>query len=63
MSTSAVKTHAAAPATAARRDALLGGAIAALLGMVVIYGVGFAHAGVIHNASHDVRHSNAFPCH
>jgi len=25
--------------------------------------VGFSHIDVIHNAAHDVRHSNAFPCH
>jgi cobalt transporter subunit CbtB len=25
--------------------------------------VGFSRIEVIHNAAHDVRHSNAFPCH
>jgi cobalt transporter subunit CbtB len=25
--------------------------------------VGFSHIDVVHNAAHDVRHSNAFPCH
>jgi len=35
----------------------------ALLGVTLIYGVGFAGPQVIHNAAHDVRHSNGFPCH
>ncbi|MCK0196569.1 CbtB-domain containing protein [Ancylobacter sp. 6x-1] len=37
--------------------------IAALLGVFVIGGVGFSHISAMHNASHDVRHANAFPCH
>ena len=36
---------------------------AALLGMVILYGVGFANLPVAHNAAHDTRHSFAFPCH
>ncbi len=36
---------------------------ALLLGTFVIFGVGFAGPGVIHNAAHDSRHAFAFPCH
>jgi len=36
---------------------------AALLGGVLLYGVGFASMGVAHNAAHDARHAFAFPCH
>jgi len=36
---------------------------AALLGMVVLMAVGFAPIEVIHNATHDTRHSTGFPCH
>lgn len=36
---------------------------AALLGIFLIYGVGFVHSETIHNAAHDARHSHAFPCH
>lgn len=36
---------------------------AAILGMVVLMGVGFAPMDVAHNAAHDTRHSFAFPCH
>jgi cobalt transporter subunit CbtB len=38
-------------------------AMAALLGAFLIFGVGFSHVSALHNATHDVRHSNAFPCH
>jgi len=37
--------------------------MAALLGIFIIGGVGFSHIGALHNASHDYRHSMAFPCH
>jgi cobalt transporter subunit CbtB len=36
---------------------------AALLGVFVVGGVGFSHISAVHNASHDVRHATAFPCH
>jgi len=34
-----------------------------LLGVFVIWGVGFAQSETLHNAAHDSRHSIAFPCH
>jgi cobalt transporter subunit CbtB len=37
--------------------------MAALLGVVIIGGVGFSHIEAVHNAAHDYRHSMAFPCH
>lgn len=37
--------------------------MAMMLGVFVIGMVGFSHIDVVHNAAHDVRHSNAFPCH
>ena len=36
---------------------------AMLLGVVVIFGVGFSNIPVAHNAAHDVRHATNFPCH
>ena len=36
---------------------------AALIGLFVVYGVGFSHSMPVHNAAHDVRHSAVFPCH
>jgi cobalt transporter subunit CbtB len=49
--------------TASRSDALIAAVMAALLGMFLIWGVGFSPLGVLHNAAHDTRHSMAFPCH
>jgi cobalt transporter subunit CbtB len=49
--------------TAARSDALIAAAMAAVLGALVIWGVGFSPIGALHNAAHDTRHSMAFPCH
>jgi len=37
--------------------------LAMVLGVFIIGMVGFSHIDVVHNAAHDVRHSNAFPCH
>lgn len=34
-----------------------------LIGLVVVFGVGFSDMAVAHNAAHDMRHANAFPCH
>jgi cobalt transporter subunit CbtB len=39
------------------------GLVAALLGVVIVIGVGFAGPDVIHQAAHDSRHSLNFPCH
>jgi cobalt transporter subunit CbtB len=48
---------------ASRSDRLAAAAIAALLGLGVIWGLGFSHMPALHNAAHDTRHSMAFPCH
>ena len=34
-----------------------------LIGLFLIYGVGFANPESIHNAAHDTRHAASFPCH
>ncbi len=36
---------------------------ALLLGAVILYAAGFVSASAIHNAAHDMRHSQGFPCH
>ncbi len=54
---------AVAPKAVAGAETLTGALLAALLGMVLVWGVGFSHISVFHNAAHDVRHSNGFPCH
>ena len=37
--------------------------LAMALGLFIVGVVGFSHISVVHNAAHDVRHANAFPCH
>ena len=36
---------------------------AALLGLTILSVLSLAPMEVIHNATHDVRHSSGFPCH
>lgn len=38
-------------------------ASALLLGIVILYGAGFVQTSAAHNAAHDMRHSQGFPCH
>jgi len=38
-------------------------ALAASVGIVLLFIAGFAETGVLHNAAHDSRHSVVFPCH
>jgi cobalt transporter subunit CbtB len=41
---------------------MLSAAVALALGMIVLFGTGFAGPEILHNAAHDVRHGFAFPC-
>jgi cobalt transporter subunit CbtB len=56
-------SQAALPVAGSRASDIAQALGAILLGLFVIGMVGFAHLEVVHNAAHDVRHSNAFPCH
>jgi len=58
-STTALTGPRSASSTATVAPALF----AALLGAFLIWGVGFYQSSFVHNAAHDMRHSNAFPCH
>jgi cobalt transporter subunit CbtB len=55
----------ALPNTAAgtRASIVTQATMAALLGLFLIWGVGFSPIMAIHNAAHDTRHSSGFPCH
>ena len=57
----ATPTIAAPTTTSASTLAQIGGAL--LLGLVMLYAVGFSDVSVAHNAAHDVRHANGRPCH
>jgi cobalt transporter subunit CbtB len=60
-----MKTIATAPSSRplALSQAVAPVTAAILLGVFVLFGVGFAGAATIHNAAHDSRHAFAFPCH
>lgn len=45
------------------RERTLLGSGALLLGLALLYVVGFAPLPAVHNAAHDTRHTAAFPCH
>ncbi len=32
-------------------------------GLVILFCVGFLQTPAVHNAAHDTRHANGFPCH
>ncbi len=61
MPTNDTRTHALGGESAASRALQI--TFAALLGVFVIGGVGISHISAVHNATHDVRHATAFPCH
>ena len=44
-------------------DRLAVAGLGAVIGTFILLGVGFASANLIHNAAHDARHVNSFPCH
>lgn len=44
-------------------ERLVAGGLAFLLGMTLLWGVGFAGDQALHNGAHDTRHSLGFPCH
>ena len=58
-----IRTHADGRTDASVASRALPVAFAAFLGAFLIFGVGFSHVSAFHNAAHDVRHSNACPCH
>lgn len=61
MSTSSLASAAVPGARASSLALSLLGA--ALLGALIVFATGFSSISAAHNASHDMRHSNAFPCH
>jgi cobalt transporter subunit CbtB len=50
-------------ATPVVRDRTALGAVTLLVGLMMVYFVGFTPLSAVHNAAHDTRHSAAFPCH
>lgn len=44
-------------------DTLKAAIVAFVIGVTLIYAVGFRDAESIHDAAHDSRHTLSFPCH
>ena len=61
--TTTTQTQTTTTISATRSKTLIAASMAAFLGVFMIWGVGFSHIAAAHNAAHDVRHSNGFPCH
>lgn len=57
------QTIAAPAAVTQSTSAVLQALFAVMLGLFVVGFAGFSHIDAVHNAAHDTRHSNAFPCH
>ena len=53
----------AQPLSAIWTGKILPALVAAILGCVLIFTMGFAATSALHNAAHDGRHSAGFPCH
>ena len=51
------------PAIAVDSNVIAQAVLAMALGLFIVGVVGFSHISAVHNAAHDVRHANAFPCH
>jgi cobalt transporter subunit CbtB len=60
---SAPAPSAPALALSGRASRVIPALMAMLLGLFVVGVAGFAQIDVVHNAAHDTRHSNGFPCH
>jgi cobalt transporter subunit CbtB len=58
-----IQRQIAQPSSAEISRVALPAVVSILLGVFVLFGVGFAGSTTIHNAAHDSRHSFAFPCH
>jgi cobalt transporter subunit CbtB len=41
----------------------IAGLVAIILGCTLVFVIGFSHIDAVHDAAHDTRHANGFPCH
>ncbi len=60
---SAVTTTLSRPIASSGISKLAQAATAVFFGVMIVGFVGFSHLEAVHNAAHDTRHANAFPCH
>ena len=62
-SSTTAQAIAARPSAPAQVATALPALFAVLLGLFIVGVAGFSQIDVIHNAAHNTRHANAFPCH
>ena len=43
--------------------AVRSGVVLMVFGLFLVLATGFAGPSILHNAAHDTRHANSFPCH
>lgn len=55
--------HSAVTLASSRSAVVLSAALSLMLGVFLLFGVGFAQPELLHNAAHDTRHAFTFPCH
>jgi cobalt transporter subunit CbtB len=58
-----IQQNTASSAVSSKTSKITQSLTAAVLGLFVVGFVGFSHVEAVHNAAHDTRHANAFPCH
>ncbi|WP_296103810.1 CbtB domain-containing protein [uncultured Agrobacterium sp.] len=58
-----IQQNTASSAVSSMTSKLLQALTAVALGLFIVGFVGFSHVEAMHNAAHDTRHANAFPCH
>lgn len=58
-----IQQNTASSAVSLTTSKLLQALSAVALGLFIVGFVGFSHVEAMHNAAHDTRHANAFPCH
>lgn len=63
LTSSAASSQSTGAATPARAQVVASALAVAALGVTLLWGVGFSRIEAVHNATHDTRHSNGFPCH
>lgn len=61
--TMSIQQNTASSAVSSTTSKLLQALTAVALGLFIVGFVGFSHVEAMHNAAHDTRHANAFPCH
>jgi cobalt transporter subunit CbtB len=61
--TMSINQNTANAAVSAKTGSFAQSLTAIVLGLFVVGFVGFSHVEAVHNAAHDTRHANAFPCH